>query len=93
MKITRGECSKAIASGNRSIETLRAATNASSVCGNCQPLLMELLGDKPRLEKLNSAKSLFVISIFALAAVLAAYLLSPLSYLETVNTTFNYDIL
>lgn len=43
--VTKGSISEAIAEGSETLDAVRAATSANSVCGSCKPLILELLGN------------------------------------------------
>jgi nitrite reductase (NADH) large subunit len=69
--ITRGELSKAMDEGNRTLETLCRTTGAGLTCGSCKPLVAELL-DMPlpnlvmRHHKLVFGSSILSLLIIAL---------------------------
>lgn len=93
MNVSRGQCSKAISDGCTSIEAVMQETQASTVCGSCRPLIAELVGTKPRLEKLPALKSFLLISCVSVLLALLAYLAPDLDYPGSVVDTLAYDAL
>ena len=93
MGVTRGQCSKAISSGCDTVEKLMDHTQASTVCGSCRPLLANLFGEKPRLDKLRAIKSFFIFSAIALLLTLAALFFPALPYAPSVEVDINWDVL
>lgn len=65
-QITRGEISSAIQSGCKSVATIGQSTSAGTVCGSCQPLLQNLLGQKPEAVKLKGGIPILVASFLAI---------------------------
>lgn len=91
--VTRGRLSEAMAGGCRNVTALSSCTGASSVCGSCKPLLLQLLGSDTPREAVPAAGKLF--SIAALAALLAlAFLFLPgLPFASSVDVPIHWDVL
>ena len=64
--VTRGQLGEAVQRGAATVEALMRATNASTVCGTCRPLLNELLGQT------SSHQPVFGARIIAVASALAS---------------------
>ncbi|MGE0230554.1 MAG: FAD-dependent oxidoreductase [Flavobacteriaceae bacterium] len=76
--VNKGAIADAVTLGAQSLEDVRAATSANSVCGTCQPLVLELLGQgaaKP--EPVRWWRWLVGISLVAALLGLAMLLLPP----------------
>ena len=68
--VTRGRIDGAIAGGSTTVEKLAGVTGASTVCGSCKPLLVQLLGSGARLPV---PVGLVTTSAAALLVALAAF--------------------
>lgn len=91
--VTRGELGRALAEGCASVEQLAARTGASTVCGSCRPLLVELAGAATPAAPVRGWRWLLGTSGFALkvAAIIALILLVP--YAQTVQVSWQWDML
>ncbi len=69
--VTRGQLGQAIAGGCATIDALANMTSASTVCGTCRPLLLDLLGSDSAPEP---AKWWRVVAVVSLAALLGSIL-------------------
>ena len=70
--VTKGTIDNAITLGATTIDEVRGATSANTVCGTCQPLVMELLGAGGAPAKAEPVKWWRWVSAFSAVAVLAA---------------------
>lgn len=89
--VSRGQLSTAIQQGNNTVEKLMACTGASTVCGSCRPLLMELTGNTELSVITRGAKLLTITSISLLLAFFLLLLLGSVPYSESANTVFAWD--
>ena len=90
--ITRGQLSKNIESGCASVKALADETGASTVCGSCKPLLVNMLGDV-KLEPIRAYKPLYYGSILFLIMGLIAWLFPSVPYNATVQVPWRWDVL
>lgn len=75
MNVTKGQLVACLESCGRDPDRLAAKTEASTVCGSCRPLLEELCGEPTTGRRRPvAARSLLVVSLLALVAVLATIL-------------------
>ena len=90
--VTRGALSKVVDQGCADVACLASKTGASSVCGSCKPLLVQLLGDV-EISPVYAARTLtFAALVIALAAVL--WLLPVnIPYADTVQPAYHIDVL
>ena len=63
--VTRGQIGDAIAVGCSTVADIKRDTGASTVCGSCGPLLVELLGAAPKREPVRAFRPIAVLSIAA----------------------------
>lgn len=89
--VTRGQLSAAIAGGCGSVSALSSCTNASSVCGSCKPLLMELLGSETPREAVPAAHKLFGFALAAAVLALVFLLLPGLPFAHSVSVPLHWD--
>lgn len=85
---TKGAIVDSVAAGATTLEEVRSATSANTVCGSCQPLVLELMGDgtaKP--VAVSGWQYLLIFSCVAVLAALATALLPPIP----LPTTFIKD--
>jgi nitrite reductase (NADH) large subunit len=85
--VTRERLDGAIACGAASVESLAAATGASTVCGSCKPLLAALLGGRVRLP---IPRTLLTASAAGLGLSLAALIVS-LPYASTMTPGWRFE--
>lgn len=90
--ITRGQLSKNIESGCSSIKSLADQTGASTVCGSCKPLLVNMLGDV-KLDPIRAYKPLYYGSLLFLIMALIAWFLPSIPYTTTVQVPWRWDVL
>ncbi len=90
--ISRGQLSKEINSGCRTISQLAEKTGASTVCGSCKPLLVNMLGQK-EIEPTRGWKPLLKGSVIVVVMCFVAYLLPAIPYNDTVQVSWRWDML
>ncbi len=90
--VNRGALSDAMTGGACSVQALRECTGASSVCGSCKPLLEQLLGSKSP-DPVPWHKTLFVTAMLSLLAALAMLFAPVIPYAQTVQATWQWDLL
>ena len=92
--VTRGQLGVALASGCASAEALAAATGASTVCGSCRPLLVELAGGMGAApEPARVWRPVLAFAAVALIATIATLLAPSLPYAPTVDVEWQWDML
>jgi nitrite reductase (NADH) large subunit len=84
-KVTKGTLVAAQRAGALSVEALAKATSASTLCGSCQPLLVELAGVTPYAVTTPDPASR-ALKWTAVAALIAAILLATLPPLPITNS-------
>ncbi|HHC74224.1 MAG TPA: NAD(P)/FAD-dependent oxidoreductase [Thiothrix sp.] len=84
--VTRGTLSKAIASGENTVEKLSQATGASSVCGSCRPLLQMLTQSNEPPPKVAWQKPLWGAALVAALFSIILFLLPAFPYPERVDS-------
>jgi nitrite reductase (NADH) large subunit len=91
--VTRGALGAAIGAGCGTVEALAAATGASSVCGSCRPLLVELVGAGAPTQPSRGWRTLGVAGLATL--VIAALLLGApaVPYPDTAEIAWHWDVL
>ncbi|MGV6809458.1 MAG: FAD-dependent oxidoreductase [bacterium] len=87
--VTRGTLSKAIASGENTVEKLSQATGASSVCGSCRPLLQTLTQSNEPPPKVAWQKPLWIAALIAALFSMILFLLPAFPYPERVDSTIS----
>lgn len=92
--VTRGQLGAALAAGCAGVEALAAATGASTVCGSCRPLLVELAGGSAAAPEPSRAwRPLLWLAAFALVVTFALLLAPSLPYAHTVDVAWQWDML
>ena len=91
--ITRGQLTKNIESGCASVKALADKTGASTVCGSCKPLLVNMLGNNVKLEPIRAYKPLYYGSILFLVMGFIAWLFPSIPYNNTVQVPWRWDVL
>ncbi|UTA46926.1 FAD-dependent oxidoreductase [Simiduia sp. 21SJ11W-1] len=89
--VTRGTLSKAMESGNRTIDTLCTATRAGVTCGSCKPLLAEMLDAPAPNLVMRHYKSIYWFSIVAIALMLATVFLRPIGIGESAQLNWQLE--
>lgn len=88
--ITRGQLTKNIASGCASVKALADKTGASTVCGSCKPLLVNMLGNV-KLEPVRAYKPLYYGSVIFIVMALIAWLFPAIPYNSSVQVSWRWD--
>jgi nitrite reductase (NADH) large subunit len=91
--VTRGQIRKCVVAGCVTVAAVAAATNASSVCGSCRPLLQQMCADTARPEPVSGWRALAVTAGLALLLALFALLGPDLSYSESVRVAWQWDLI
>ncbi|RAI03620.1 hypothetical protein DLJ53_03795 [Acuticoccus sediminis] len=73
--VTKGAIGSAVARGATTLADVRAATGANTVCGTCQPLVLDLLGAAARPQPVKWWPFVLAFSILATHASLAILLI------------------
>jgi nitrite reductase (NADH) large subunit len=86
-KVTKGALVAAQHAGAISVEALAKATNASTLCGSCQPLLVELTGATPYTSTTpdQASRALKWTAVAALIAVVLLATLPPLPIADSIQ--------
>lgn len=90
--ISRGQLSKEINNGCQTVLQLAEKTGASTVCGSCKPLLVNLLGQN-ELDPVRGWKPLLYGSVVFFVMCIAAYLFPAVPYNNTVQIPWRWDML
>jgi nitrite reductase (NADH) large subunit len=88
--VTRGTLSKAVSAGHCTVEALCEQTGASSVCGSCKPLLVDLVGSQA-VEPETGSRTLVWTGLVSLLAAMAMLLAPGIPMSETVQTGIRWD--
>jgi nitrite reductase (NADH) large subunit len=88
--ITRGTLTGAVDQGCASVACLAQQTGASSVCGSCRPLLVQLLG-VTQLEPVRAARWLAGLALLAACAVVLFMLPFNIPYADSVQAELHVD--
>jgi len=90
--VTRGQLGRALAAGCDTPQALARATGASTVCGSCRPLLVELAGSAAPLPPARGARALLAIGGASLGVALLLALFS-VPYPASVQLAWMWDVL
>lgn len=90
--VSRGELTTAVDAGCTRIECLAEHTDASTVCGSCKPLLVQLLG-VDEIDPVRAARVLIVAAILAALGSLFWFLPLVIPYADSVQAPFSIDVL
>lgn len=92
--VTKGAISDSITLGASTLDEVRTATSANSVCGSCKPLIHELLGQgEVKPEPVKWWKALLAISALGALIALATLLLPRISLNDTyIVDDFWFDL-
>ncbi len=91
--VTRGRLSDAIAAGCANVQALAAETGASTVCGSCRPLLVELTGAPQSAEPVRAYRGLMLTAVLSFLAVILLFALPAIPYAGTVQLGWQWDAL
>ncbi|WP_390591045.1 FAD-dependent oxidoreductase [Simiduia litorea] len=89
--VTRGTLTKAMESGNRTIDSLCSATNAGVTCGSCKPLLAEMLDAPTQNLVMRHYKSIYWYSILAIALMVTTVMLNPIGIGESSQVNWQLE--
>ncbi|WP_137046117.1 FAD-dependent oxidoreductase [Pseudolabrys sp. FHR47] len=89
--VTRGQLGEAMRLGATTVEGLMQETNASTVCGTCRPLLLEILGEQKQYEPVFGARTIGVVSVLAVLAALVAWFAPPWPYSRSMQQGLGID--
>ncbi len=89
--VTRGVLSQAIHNGSNTLAAVKSCTGASTVCGSCEPLLLEMLGNQASRQAVLAGKTLLGLSSGLLFIMLAALLFGPIPYAQSVDVKIPWD--
>ena len=85
--VNKGKIGQAMAQGACSLAQMQVATGASTVCGSCKPLVLDLLGGQQRLTRVNWSKGLLLTSTVSLLLAIAILFLPVISYTKSVQAS------
>lgn len=91
--VTRGRLGEAISAGCISLEALRHETSANTVCGSCQPLLLDLLGGVATAEPVKWFRAIGILSLLAALAAIATLIVPAWPYSQSVQNAIRVDLL
>lgn len=91
--VTCGEIRSAISGGCISAEAIAGQTGASTVCGTCRPMLMELAGDRSPVKPERGFKPLLIGSMIALLLSLLTFLSPRIPLPDTVQLALEWNLL
>jgi nitrite reductase (NADH) large subunit len=91
--VTRGRLSAVISGGCSTVQELAANTGASTVCGSCRPMLLQLLGDRESRQPIAGAGRLLGFSLMAATVACAIAFLPGLPYPDTVMLRLRWDLM
>ena len=82
---TRGQLSAAKKAGATSLVSLKTATRASTVCGSCEPLLSQFVGETPSGKKQWDLAWLKSVSIFSVILLGLYFIFGPVPFSHSVQ--------
>jgi len=91
-QISRGEISKVMALNCQSVEAIGQATSAGTVCGSCQPLIQNLLGEKQKAVSVKGGLPILIASIVAVLAAILFVVMPGIASVDSVQTP-SYEFL
>ena len=89
--VTRGQLSQAMINGCETLSAIKSCTGASTVCGSCEPLLAEMLGNKETRQPVPAGRTLIGLSVGLLLAMLVMLVFGPVPYSHSVDVTIPWD--
>ena len=84
-QISRGAITASLNQGCQSLEAIGKDTGAGTVCGSCQPLIQNLLGEKSQAIETKGGFSIALASVIAIAACLFLYLFPGFTPISSVQ--------
>lgn len=91
MNLNRGQIGQAISSGCVSVQAIANNTRASTICGSCEPLLVEILGGSMKAKPTPAFKALATLSLICVIAAIAAVMLPGIPYTKSVQAAPNFN--
>lgn len=89
--VTRGELSNALESGCRTIDGLGKKTGAGTVCGSCQPMILNLLDTPAPNLVMRHQRAILVTSILSILSVFFIFLFFPAKIADTVQVSWSLE--
>lgn len=90
--VTRGALTTAVDEGCTAVQCLASETGASTVCGSCRPLLLQLLGALD-IAPVRATRVLIVGAMLAALATLLWFLPLHIPYADSVQASVRLDVL
>ncbi len=91
--VSRGAISQHISAGCKTVEDVSCKTGASTVCGSCRPLIVQLLGSTEKPKPSLGYKLLAIAAFFAFVFALFSINSPVVSYAKTVQVPWQWDML
>jgi len=91
--VTRGMLTASIAGGATTVEALQAATNASTVCGTCRPLVAALAGRPSEPAAVPFGRTIVALSLLALLIAVVILFVPAPAYRQSVQPALQIDLL
>lgn len=91
--VTRGQLTKAVGDGCNTVAALMQRTGASTVCGGCRPLLLELAGSLAPLPAVRGSRALIAAAGGSLLMALLFLFSAPIPYTPSVDDLWQWDVL
>jgi len=89
--ITRGEISKSMEAGNRSLAGLGRELEAGVTCGSCQPLLMTMLHEPVENLIMRHYKAIYWASLVSIALIILTFFAPKLPFDRSVQFAFQFE--
>jgi nitrite reductase (NADH) large subunit len=89
--ITRGEISKSMEAGNRSLAGLGKELEAGVTCGSCQPLLMAMLHEPVENLIMRHHKAIYWASLVSIALIILTFFAPKLPFDRSVQFAFQFE--
>lgn len=90
---TRGQLSTEINNGANTLSEIHEKTAASTVCGGCKPLILQLLTGTSRQEPVQGSKSIVAFGGLTALITLLAVLLPSIPFASTFEGVWQWDVL
>jgi nitrite reductase (NADH) large subunit len=89
--VTRGEISKCMEAGNRSLTGLGEELEAGVTCGSCQPLLMTMLNEPVENLIMRHYKAIYWASLVSIALIILTFFAPKLPFERSVQFAFQFE--
>ncbi len=89
--VTRGEISRCMEKGHRSVAALGVELEAGITCGSCQPLLKTMLNEPVANLIMRHHKAIFWASLFSIAVILLTFFAPKLPFDRSVQFSFQFE--